>query len=231
MNRMIRPRLAPLAAAFMVMLAASLACSPALSAAPTETTAPPPAATETTAPAPTETTPPQPADKPTQAELPAVTLIASGGNLNLRRGPGAGYNILAVLRNGEQGTITARSENGEWFYMEIPGQPGTSAWVSGASQYSAILGDPSGAPVLIVEPPVPAYLRNCLFHPVMIEPGSVLLPNQLGAPDNKKQFNPGIYEGYDQNVEGYPKVFNIELREGNTADITSDGLDNTYSCP
>jgi hypothetical protein len=223
-------RLAPLAAALFVIVAASLACGPAATAAATATVTAPPPATPTSARA-AATNPPPPTDKPTQAELPAATLVASGGNLNMRRGPGVGYNILAVLRSGDQGTITARSEDGEWFYMEIPGQPGSSAWVSGVSQYSSIQGDPSGAPVLIVEPPVPAYIRNCIFHPVKILPGDMVLPNQTAAPDNKVRFNPGIYEGYDQNVEGYPKIFSIELREGKTADITSDGLNNIYSCP
>jgi hypothetical protein len=212
------------------MVAAILACSPTAPAAPTPTAPPPPPPTGT-APPPTATALPQPADKPTQAELPPATLLASGGNLNMRRGPGVGYNILAVLRNSEQGTIAARSEDGKWFYLEIPGQPGSSAWVNGESQYSSIQGDPSGAPVMIAEPAVPAYLRNCIFHPVMIQPGNVLLPEQFNAPDNKKQFNPGIYEGYDQNVEGYPKIFNVELREGKTIDITRDGLNNTYACP
>jgi hypothetical protein len=174
---------------------------------------------------------PQPSDTPTQVELQPVTLAASGGNLNMRRGPGVGYNILAVLRTGEQGTLTARSDDSEWFLMAIPGQPASSAWVSGASQYSSVQGDPSGLPVAIVDPPVPAYLRNCIFHPVLIQPGDVLLAEQFNAPDNQKQFNPGIYEGYDQNVEGYPKIFNVELREGRTIDITSDGLDNIYACP
>ena len=227
MNRPTQPRYAVLMTSLLAVVAASLACGPA-AAVPTSTVAAP---TGTTAPSPTETASPQPTDKPTQVELALVTLLASGGNLNMRRGPGVGYNVLAVLRNGEQGTITARNENNDWFYMEIPGQPGSSAWVSGASQYSLVQGNARAVPVMFVEPPEPAYIRNCIFHPVKILPGDILLPNQAAAPDNKVQFNPGIYEGYDQNVEDYPKIFNVELREGNTIDITSDGLNNTYSCP
>ena len=226
MNRPTQSRSAVVMTSLLALVAASLACGPA-AAVPTATVAATPAPTDT-APAPTETALPLPADTPT---LRPVTLLASGGNLNMRRGPGVGYNILAVLRNGEQGTIAARNQDNDWFYMEIPGQPGSSAWVSGASQYSSIAGDPLAAPVMFVEPPVPAYIRNCIFHPVKIFPGDILLPNQAAAPDNKVQFNPGIYEGYDQNVEGYPKIFNVELREGNTIDITSDGLNYTYSCP
>ena len=228
MNRPTQPRHAMLITSLLAVVAASLACGPA-AAVPTATFAVTPSPTETTAPI--ETASPQPADTPTPVELAPVSLQASGGNLNMRRGPGLGYNVLAVLRNGEQGTIAARNEDNDWFYLEIPSQPGSSAWVSGASQYSSIAGDPLAAPVMFVEPPVPAYIRNCIFHPVKIFPGDILLPNQVAAPDNKVQFNPGIYEGYDQNVEGYPKIFNVELREGNTIDITSDGLNNTYACP
>ena len=227
MNRPTQPRHAMLITSLLAVVAASLACGP-VAAVPTATFSAP---TVTTAPASTETALPQPTDKPTQVELAPVTLLASGGNLNMRRGPGLGYNILAVLRNGEQGTIAARNEDNDWYYMEIPGQPGSSAWVSGASQYTSIQGDSLAAPVMFVDPPVPAYLRNCIFHPVMIQPGNVLLAEQFSAPDNQKQFNPGIYEGFDQNVEDYPKIFNVELREGNTIDITSDGLNNTYACP
>lgn len=227
MNHPTQLRQAVLMMSLLAVVASSLACS-LTAAVPTATVAAP---TGTTAPAPTEPATPLPTAKPTQVELALVTLLASGGNLNMRRGPGVGYNVLAVLRNGERGTITARNEDNDWFYMEISGQPGSSAWVSGASQYSLIQGNSLTAPVRLVDPPVPAYLRNCIFHPVKILPGDILLPNQAAAPDNKVQFNPGIYEGYDQNVEDYPKIFNVELREGNTIDITSDGLNNTYACP
>lgn len=230
MNVPRRTHRAALSAAILGIVSASLACSP-LAALSTATHTPSPSPTATTAPSPTETASPQPTEEPTRTELAPVTLHASGGNLNMRRGPGIGYNVLAALRNGEQGTITGRSQDSQWFYIGIPGQPGSSAWVSGASQYSLVQGDPTGIPVMLVEPPAPAYLRNCTFHPVMIQPGNVLLAEQFDAPANQKQFNPGIYQGYDQSVEGYPKIFGVELREGNTIDITSDGLDNTYACP
>jgi len=226
-----RPRPSAISAALLALAAAALACSQVTLPASTASAVPLPAVTDTAAPAATETTPPQPTDKPTAVESAPILLLASGGNLNMRRGPGLGYNVLAALRDGEQGTITGRSQDSQWFYIGIPGQPGSSAWVSGASQYSSVQGDPTGIPVMLVEPPAPAYLRNCTFHPVLIQPGNVLLAEQFDAPANQKQFNPGIYEGYDQNVEGYPKIFSVELREGNTVDITSDGLDNTYACP
>ena len=230
MDRSTQPRRRQIAAVLVVLTAASLGCSAVPMAQPSPTTAPPPA-TATDLPVPSETPPPQPADKPTGTVPPPVTLTAAGGNLNMRRGPGVGDNIMAVLRSGEAGTASARNEAGDWLLLGIAAQPGTSAWVSASSQYSAVLGDPATLPVVLVEAPVPAYIRNCLFHPVKLQPGDVILPNQTSAPDNQRQFNPGIYEGFDQNVEGYPKVFSVELREGKTVDITTDGLDMTYACP
>ena len=215
----------PLTAAFLSLIAASFACGPV---AVTPTVAPVEKITSTPAPA---TATNSPTEFPTSTDAPTVLLVAQGGNLHVRRGPGAGYNILAVLQNGEQGFVTGRNEEGSWFYMEIPGQPGTYGWVSGESQFSEIQGDPFTARVVVVEPPQPAYIRNCVFHPIQLVPGNVLLAPQFDDPDNRQQLNPGIYEGYDQSVEGYPKVFAVELREGKTVDITEDGLGNHYACP
>ncbi|MBF8256067.1 MAG: hypothetical protein HW375_974, partial [Anaerolineales bacterium] len=91
MNRPTQHRHAVLMTSLLAVVAASLACGP-VAAVPTATfTAP----TVTTAPASTETALPQPTGEPTQVELAPVTLLASVGNLNMRRGPGVGYNILA----------------------------------------------------------------------------------------------------------------------------------------
>ena len=212
----------------LILIAASIACG---QAQVTPTAPPIQKITSTPAPPTTATPTAAPTEAPTETPVPPITLTAQGGNLHIRRGPGAAYNILAVLRRDEQGRLTGRNEGGTWFQIEIPGQPGAFGWVSGESQFSVIQGDPSAAPLVFFEPPLPAYIRNCVFHPIMLQPGSVLLAPQFAAPDNQKQLNPGIYEGFDQSVEGYPKVFNVELREGKTVDITEDGLGNHYACP
>ena len=228
MSRHIRNNRRPLTAAFLSLMVALIACGPV---AATPTAALVEKITSTPAPATTPSPTLSPIETPTSTRAPTVLLIAQGGNLHMRRGPGAAYNILAVLQSGQQGTVTGRNEASTWFAMEIPGQPGTYGWVSGESQFSEIQGDPAAAPVVVVEAAVPAYIRNCVFHPILLAPGNVLLAPQFDDPANKKQLNPGIYEGFDQSVEGYPKVFAVELREGRTVDITEDGLGNHYACP
>jgi hypothetical protein len=82
-----------------------------------------------------------------------------------------------------------------------------------------------------VSPPLPAYIRNCTFHPQMIQPGSVLLQPQTDMSGRIAHFAPGIYSAYDQSAMGHPKVLTITLTEGHSVDINTDGLGNTYYCP
>src|SRR3972149_2854249 len=84
----------PLTAAFLSLIAASFAFGPV---AVTPTVAPVEKITSTPAPA---TATNSPTEFPTSTDAPTVLLVAQGGNLHVRRGPGAGYNILAVLQNG-----------------------------------------------------------------------------------------------------------------------------------
>jgi hypothetical protein len=64
-----------------------------------------------------------------------------------------------------------------------------------------------------------------------ILPGDFILAEQFDAGNNIHQVNPGSYEAYDQNVEGDPLVLSPTVREGQTVDIVTDGLHNSYSCP
>jgi len=81
-------------------------------------------------------------------------------------------------------------------------------------------------PVLSVDPPKPAYLRNCTFHPMQVDPGGFVLKPQTHAPDNRKQVNPGTYTTLDPSV-AEAEARTIPLQEGQTKDITTDGLNNT----
>lgn len=164
---------------------------------------------------------------------PAITLLATG-NLNLRRGPGTAYDILGNLLRGEHGQATARNQAGDWLYICGPSDSCTPGWVSAQSPFVQLIGDAAGIgslPVKAVDPAVPAYLRNCTFHPMKITPGDFILKERFAAPANKKQVNPGVYAAYDQNQEGYPKVLSVQIKEGSSVDIVKDGLGNTYSCP
>ncbi len=158
-----------------------------------------------------------------------VTLSASGGNLTVRRGPAPAYNPVSYMDNGQSVPATGRNQAGDWLFVDRPEEAGRDGWVY-LSSYASVAGDAASLPVLQAEPAAPAYLRNCTYHPMMIQPGGFILVEMFDAPNNARQVNPGAYQAFDQNVEGDPQVFSGEIREGQTIDISTDGLNNTYGC-
>jgi hypothetical protein len=160
-----------------------------------------------------------------------VTITASTGNLNVRRGPGVGYNPIGGLLKGEAAVATGRDYRGDWLYVTLPSQPDKSGWVNSQTKFSTVTGDVMGLSVMEVAPPKPAYFRNCTFHSMLVEPGGVVIPPQGESPLNEVQFNPGEYQVKDDSVAGSPTVMEATLLEGYTIDIRTDGIPNTYSCP
>ncbi len=65
---------------------------------------------------------------------------------------------------------------------------------------------------------------------MQVDPGLFVLEPQTHAPDNRKQVNPGSHTTLDQSV-AEAEARTIPLQEGQTRDITTDGLNNTYACP
>ncbi len=160
-----------------------------------------------------------------------VVITASTGNLNIRRGPGVGYNPIGGLLKGETSTATARDDIGGWLFIALPGQPDKSGWVNTQTQYSTVVGDVMALSVLSVDAPKAAYFRNCTFHPMLVQPGGVVIPPQGSAPLNQVQFNPGDYIIKDGAVAGNPEVMEATLLEGYTVDIRTDATPSTTSCP
>jgi hypothetical protein len=159
-----------------------------------------------------------------------AVMLRATGNVFIRRGPGLGYNALSYLQPGQTTGAHGRNATSDWLYVERPDTPGAFGWVA-LGTYTTVEGDPLTLEVVTADPAAPAYLRNCTFHPMRILPGDFILAEQFNAPNNMRQVNPGTYEAYDQNQEGNPMVLNPTIREGQTIDITTDGLNNTYSCP
>ncbi len=197
---------------------------PVIMESPVVPTAPP--ATDTLQPIPTEAASPVPA----ATEI-VISITASGGNINVRRGPSVGYNSLAAFKNGQSAISSARSEDAKWLYIPIPDVDGQFGWVSATTQFSSISGDILLLPVMTVPPFEPAYIRNCTFHEMLIKPVDVKIPDQTASSKNKVQFFPGVYEVFDTVETSNKPLQTIELREGKTIDITKDGLDNLYTCP
>jgi len=194
--------------------------------APTSTAQPPTAVPASPSPEPSTTPPSAPAVN--------VQVTATGGNLTLRRGPASAYNVLNYMISGQTALAIGRNEAADWLLVQDPAGGGKTAWITATSRYSVVDGGVQAVqalPVETVDPPVPAYIRNCTFHPMRILPADVILKEMFDAPNNQRAFNPGVYEAYDQNQEGNPKVMSEELREGETIDIERDGLDNSYPCP
>nr|AKQ04204.1 hypothetical protein [uncultured Chloroflexi bacterium Rifle_16ft_4_minimus_450] len=113
---------------------------------------------------------------------------------------------------------------------DVPDLAGSYGWLYRGT-YTSVQGEASALAVMTADPAIPAYLRNRTFHPMRILPGDFILAEQFDAANNEHQVNPGSYEAYDLNVEGDPLVFSQELREGQTVEILTDGLHNSYSCP
>ena len=79
-------------------------------------------------PAPTPTVPPTatPVPEPTPTSIP--TAIVTADALNLRVGPGTGYDRLGLVRLGDELKVVGRNEAGDWIAVVAPG--GINAWVA-----------------------------------------------------------------------------------------------------
>ena len=179
---------------------------------------------------PTETATPE---TPTPSPIPNVVIVtaSSDGSLGILRGTSIYYDTLGYLQNGQSSQASARNSDGSWLYIYVPAYPTVFGWAFVGTQYSLVQGDVSSLEVRPADPVVPAYIRNCTYHPMLIQPGNVLLQPQTDSKNNKKQFPPGSYAAYDQSAEGKPKVLSITLKEGVSVDIKKDGVKNSYSCP
>jgi uncharacterized protein YraI len=221
----------------LVLALATAACGlPAGAATPTVAailpTAPPASATVAPTDVPASPTAESSATAPAAAA--PVRVSASGGNMTLRRGPATAYDVRGYMLAGQATSAVARNEAADWLLVQDPSTAGSTAWVNAASRYIAIeaeAGAVQALPVQTVDPAVPAYVRNCTFHPMRILPADYVLKEQTYPPDNRRAFSPGVVEAFDQSVEGNPKVMSEELSEGETIDITKDGLSNSYACP
>ncbi len=158
-----------------------------------------------------------------------VTVKAVGGNLNVRRGPGQSYNPVGALLAGQSSTATARNDDASWLYINIPLGAGELGWVSTKTKFSIVTGAVMFLPIMTVAPADPAYIRNCTFHDMLVNPSGVTLPSQASSPANQGQFFPGEYIIFDQVTSS--KVWDFVLLEGKTIDIRKDGSGTSHSCP
>jgi uncharacterized protein YgiM (DUF1202 family) len=177
---------------------------------------------------------PEPASTDTPAATAtgsSVTITVDRDSLSIRRGPTTYYDVLDYFAAGETATATARNSDGSWLYISSPSSPSVLGWVSAVTDYSTTTGDIDSLPVMNPDPPMPAYIRNCTFHPMLVKPGNVLLQDQNNTSGRIAQFTPGNYAAYDQSETGPNPVFTVALTEGDSVDINADGFNNMYYCP
>jgi uncharacterized protein YgiM (DUF1202 family) len=238
-NPFTRRRPLGLAAITLVALGCNLALTPPAAAPATlaamNATA---ASAESTAMMPTATLPAATAtDQPTATSTatqtagppPVVNVAASGGRLNVRRGPGPEYDTVGALRNGQSSLATARNEDGTWVVINRPDTSTTLGWITLKTQYTAVTGDVAGLPLLAVEAALPAYVRNCTPHEMLVMPAGAILLNRSAAPENQLQFFPGDYSVIDQTNDS--TVAEITVFEGKTIDIKKDSSGKSFNCP
>ncbi len=180
----------------------------------------------------TGTNPTTAATEETTPTAPPVIVTATKGNVFIRRGPDLGFNPISVLMEGQSATAVARDVLDEWLQVPLPGNQDQTGWISIQSQFTTVSGDVRILPE--VQPtyfPVPASLRNCTYHQMLITPGNIVLPSVDNFPANEVQVSPGTYVILDTDVDGNPEVLKVEVSEGSAIDVRVDANGDKRKCP
>jgi hypothetical protein len=179
---------------------------------------------------------PPPTESPVEVITPSPTvktivITANNGNLNIRRGPGVSYNPIAILKNGQSAIAHGRDLLANWLMVDIPGLAGETGWVRTETEYSIITGDVNSLPEVVVDFAVPAYVQNCTYHMMVLDPGGILVSGLLSFPDNDARVYPGEYTVYDDDVTDSPEVMTFSVKEGALISIDVDGNSERHKCP
>ena len=173
------------------------------------------------------TGPAQATNEPGQA---GQVTLSFGGALNVRRGPGLGYDIVAAFETGNTAAAVGRDGTGEWLQVEVPNSPGVFGWVYGKASILVISGDVMSLPEAAYNEAVPAYVRNCTSHQLALRPGEIILEALRQQPANRKQVNPGFDEVVDLTL-CEKSVTTLSVTEGAELTLTTDGSGTNYVCP
>ncbi len=170
---------------------------------------------------------------PTATQISSTVMVSAvNGNLYIRRGPDLAFNPIGALMNGQSATATGREPLSKWLQIPIPGQGARTGWVSIQTKFSTVSGDVMSLPELApTDWPVLAFIQNCTYDQMEIDPGAIVLPSLTYFPSNRIQIDPGIYSVHDTDVTGSPEVMNIDVREGSAINVTVDGNGGKRKCP
>ena len=97
---------------------------------PGPATASPLPASSTAEASPTPLPPPSETTSPTPTATPVIVAGTLKVQVNVRAGPGTGYESLGLLNAGQTVQVAAQSGDGTWFQILYPAGPGGMGWVS-----------------------------------------------------------------------------------------------------
>ncbi|MFH1185729.1 MAG: hypothetical protein V1755_11940 [Chloroflexota bacterium] len=169
---------------------------------------------------------------PALTTSPALVNVVAKGNLFIRRGPDLAFNPISVLLRGQTAFPTGRDVLARWLRIPLPGDPSKSGWISIMSHFTEVTGDVRS--LTEIEPsewPRLASLRNCTYHQMRVQPVGLTIPSVQFFPDNDVRLNPGSYAVLDADVDDYPEVLSVEIKEGSAVDIVVDGDGERKKCP
>lgn len=159
-----------------------------------------------------------------------TSILAVGGNLNIRRGPSVDYNTIGALYADEIAFVIGRDRVGRWLFVRSPSDGKEMGWISAQTEFSQINGSVDELPVMTAEPAVPALIRNCTKHVILIKPTQVQLLSKFNEPYNEERFSPGEYQVFDLDVSSDESIMEINLVEGSLVDVRLDGAGEKSKC-
>jgi hypothetical protein len=169
---------------------------------------------------------------PTSTAAPQVKVKAINGNIFIHRGPDLAFNQISVLTKGETAIASGRDVLSRWLRIPLPGDPSETGWVTIVTPFTRITGDVDTLPAVSpTEWPVLASIRNCTHDLMVANPGGITIPALDYFPDNEVQIDPGSYTILDVDVEKYPEVLSVQIKEGSAVDIIYDGAGEKHKCP
>jgi uncharacterized protein YraI len=142
--------------------------------APTPTpapTQPPPTLAPTVAP--TQAAAATEAPQPTAAPQGPTAAVKEGDYVNVRKGPGFGYDKIGTLDKGQSAPVIGKTSDSSWWQIRFPAAADGVGWVT--AQLIAVTGDAGGVPVAAA-PPLPTQA------PVAQAPTSPPAPAATQAP-------------------------------------------------
>jgi hypothetical protein len=158
--------------------------------------------------------------------------VRTNGNVFVRRGPALAFDPVSVLMSGQTVAASGRDVLTEWLQVSVAGDPPRGGWISIMTGYTEVHGNVASLPEIYPsEWPRLAFVRNCSFHQMVLEPGGIVIPAVQNFPENDVRVNPGQYTVHDADEDTYPEVQEIEIREGSEADILVDGTGQKKKCP